>query len=124
MTSRESLRRKTKVITIYAAAVSALVGSYVAIDRLDIDVPRPAMLSELYQVADYSYETRLILLYQQLRVAKIDAAMARANLQKNPGNRELIQSVVDEETKVEVLRMSIKKIKKYLWKSGEPPVRN
>lgn len=62
---------------------------------------------QLAELRQFSSDTRILLLQSQLTDSKLDLQIARAKLQDNPGDRDLIKNINDLEARIEVLRRTI-----------------
>ena len=89
---RAWLRSKAKMITIYAACVSAVLGTAVAWGSLDL--PRPAWHSEVQELEQLvASNTKLILGDKWVRL-KATIEELTAQLRGDPANRDLIDRLV------------------------------
>jgi hypothetical protein len=116
-----SLKERAKVLSIYIGIVGATLG--VATAWNELDWPRPALNTEVQAVRAESIEqyagldqfsrgTRIIVLNQELRQAKVDLLAARASLDREPGNRRLIEEAVRLEQLVNELNRQVRELQR------------
>jgi hypothetical protein len=89
---RKWLRSKAKMITLYAGAITAVIGVMIGYQQLGGPIPATqADLTELRQ--EIGSNTQLILGDRWLRLTAQIKAL-EAQLAQNPGSRELIERLV------------------------------
>jgi hypothetical protein len=99
---------KWKKIGMIASAVGAILGVFVAWNQLDL--PRPALYSELISVQQIAEENRTLILNQEWFRLKTQVRELEVELRQNPRDRDLIEKLTRAEQALRNVEKSLKEL--------------